>query len=255
MSASRLALIRRKLRHLTGISARRVAIRVEAPWYWRAALWVLILTVSATLAVALYDAGRRFAGFDSRTTHQQIAALEDQLAAAEKELVGLRSVARSADVSIQVEKSAQEQLADQLRSLQRENAALKEELAVFEGFVSGAVVQATGLRIVRVALEPLGDRTGRYRYRVLIVNRQPARGVQEVRGDLQFDLIVSREGKDATIKFPGGDQVEAARYKVLVKHFHRAEGEFVVPAGAVVKGGEVRLLQDGQVRARQEIAF
>ena len=255
MSASRLALIRRKLRQLSGISARRVAVRVETPWYWRAALWVLVLTVSATLAAALYDAGRRFAGFDSRSSYQHIAELEEKLAVAEDELRGLRSVARSADASIQLEKSAQAQLADQLKGLQRENAALKEELAVFEGFVSGAVVQAAGLRIVRVALEPLGEGTGRYRYRVLIVNRQVARGVQEVRGDLQFDLIVSREGKDASIKFPGGDQVEAARYKVLVKHFHRAEGEFTVPAGAVVKGGEVRLLQDGQVKARQQIVL
>lgn len=255
MSVAGLALIRRKLRHLSGISARRVAVRVEAPWYLRALLWILILTVSATLAVALYDAGRRFAGFDSRTTHRQIADLEDKLAAAEKELAGLRSVARSADASIQLEKSAQEQLADQLRGLQRENAALKEELAVFEGFVSGAVVEAAGLRIVRVVLEPLGEGTGRYRYRVLIVNRQAARGVQEVRGDLQFDLIVSRDGKDASIRFPGGDQVEAARYKVLVKHFHRAEGEFAVPVGAAVKGGEVRLLQDGQIKARQQIVL
>jgi len=170
-------------------------------------------------------------------------------------LSNLRSVARAADASIQLEKSAQEGLAGQLRGLQRENAALKEELAVFEGFVSGAVVQATGLRIVRSSLEPLGDRTGRYRYRVLIVNRPPGRGVQEMRGDLQFDLIVSRDGKDASIRFPGSDPAEAARFKVAVKHFHRAEGEFTVPAGSVIKGGEVRLLQDGQVKARQEFAL
>lgn len=255
MSASRLALIRRELRRLFGISARRVAVRVEAPWYWRALLWMAVITLSVTLAAALYDAGRRFAGFDSENSHLQISELEDRLAAAEEELAGLRSVARSADASIQLEKSAQVQLTDQLKAMQRENAALKEELAVFEGFVSGAVVQTSGLRIVRVSVEPLGDRTGRYRYRVLIVNRQAARGVQEVRGDLQFDLIVSRDGKDASIKFPGGDQVDAARYKVLVKHFHRAEGEFTVPSGAVVKGGEVRLLQDGQVKARQEIVL
>lgn len=255
MSASRLALIRRHLRQLSGISARRVAIRVEMPWYWRAVLWVLILTASVTLASALYDAGRRFAGFDSRSSLQQIGQLEERLAAAEEELAGLRSVARSADASIQLEKSAQVQLAEQLRTLQRENAALKEELAVFESFVSGAPAQASGLRIVRVSLESIGDKTGRYRYRVLIVNRQTVRGVQELRGDLQFDLVVSRDGKDASIKLPGGDQVEAARYKVLVKHFHRAEGEFTVPQGAVIKGGEVRLLQDGQVRARQEIVL
>lgn len=255
MSAPRSALIRRQLRQFFGISARRVAVRTEIPWYWRALLWGGVLSVSLVLAGGLYDTGRRFAGFDSRTMGRELAGLQDRLAELEGELAQLRSVSRAADSRLQVEKATQDELAVQLRTLQRENAALKEELAVFEGFVSGAAAQAVGLRIVRVSVELVDGPAGRYRYRVLLVNRSAVRGIQEVRGDLQFELQIGQSGKDASIKLPGSDHAEAARYRVTVKHFHRAEGEFTVPPGAVLKGGEVRLLQDGQVRARQAIVL
>jgi uncharacterized protein DUF6776 len=255
MSAPRSALIRRQLRQLFGITARRVRVRTEMPWHWRALLWGGALSGLLVVAGWLYGNGRHFAGFDQEAAGDDLPVLREKLAGLEEELAQLRSVSRGVDTRLQVEKATQDELTVQLRSLQRENATLKEELAVFEGFVSGAGGQASGLRIVRVTVEALDSTRGRYRYRVLLVNRAATRGIQEVRGDLQFELQVGQNGKDASIKLPGGDHAEAARYRVTVKHFHRVEGEFSVPPGAVLKGGEVRLLQDGQVKARQAIAL
>ena len=255
MSAPRFALIRRQLRQLSGITARRVTVRTAWPWYWRALLWTAVLSVSLVLANWLYDTGRRFAGFDSETSGREIHTLRERVATLERELSELRSVSHTADSRLQVEKTTQEELVAQVRVLQRDNAALKDELSLFEGFASGGGGQAIGLSLVRVALDAVDVAAGRYRYRVLLVNRSAGRSGAEVRGELQFELQIELNGKNASIRIPGGDHTEAARHRVTVKHFHRAEGELAVPAGAVLKGGEVRLLQDGQIKARQALAL
>ena len=53
-----------KLRRRFGIAAPRVAVRSEVAWYLRWVGLILVLACSAALAAWMYDAGRRFAGFD-----------------------------------------------------------------------------------------------------------------------------------------------------------------------------------------------
>ena len=53
-----------KLRRRFGIAAPRVAVRSETTWYLRWVTLILVLAASAVLAAWMYDAGRRFAGFD-----------------------------------------------------------------------------------------------------------------------------------------------------------------------------------------------
>ena len=53
-----------KLRQRFGIAAPRVAVHSQIPWYWRWLGLSLMLALSAASAAWIYDAGRRFAGFD-----------------------------------------------------------------------------------------------------------------------------------------------------------------------------------------------
>lgn len=255
MPASRSALIRRNLRRRFGISATRVAVRTEQPWYLR----VLIVAGSVLLAIAaagwVFEAGMRLAGHDRSLSGRRIDELVSRVEELERINEGLQREVRASEGRIEVERVAQEALTGQVKTLQLENSALKEDVALFEGFVSGASVQSTGPRIVRVAVEPIGG-AGRYKYRLLLFNRSTQRGGSEFRGDYQFDLLLERDGKDANMRIPestGGPDGE--RFRVSVRHFHRVEGEFVLPPGSIIKGGEVRLIQGGEVQARLPIVL
>ncbi len=108
-----------------------------------------------------------------------------------------------------------------------------------------------GLKINHVRIEP-GTRAGEFRYRMLVVNNA-GRQAKEVRGMLQLMVEVRQSGKDAMISIPSEAEQNSQRFQFEIKHFHRLEGVFSVPEGAVVKRVEARLLQDGSLRAKQSV--
>lgn len=251
MAATGAAVILRRLRQRFGISAPKVAIRTHVPWYWRGLAVVVLLSVSLALARWVYDAGRLIAGFDSSSSVRKIEHLQAKLEALESELEASKSKASAADSSLAIEQAAKEKLVQQIRGLETENATLKQDLAFFEGLLPDNLGGETGVRINRLRIDRDGQ-DGRYRYRMLVIHNAP-RQQKDFRGELQFALKVHQGGKDAMILVPSEGAPEKDRHRLEVKHFQRAEGLLNVPAGAVLKSVEVRIVQDGTVRARQTI--
>lgn len=245
--------IRRKMRQRFGISAPKVGVRSEVHWFWRALLWAAVISVSLVASRLIYDAGMRYAGFDRDATAHEIADLRvtrDRLA---EQLAQAAEAARGHESRLQVELATIEQLGQKLRILQDENAALKEELSLFEGIVSGSGAAQDSIKIARARIEPARV-AGRHRFSVLIVRQLgKAKNAKDANGELQFSLKVRRGGADGMIDVPGEGNPAASYFRFAVKHLHRAEGEFSLPAGAELLGGEVRLLQDGLVKLRQPI--
>ena len=122
----------RSLRNRWGISAPRLIVSPHVAWYWRALAVIAALTVSLVIAMWIYDAGRRFAGFDATTLENEVATLRARVAALEEEASALRGVAASSESRLQIEKSAQAQLVRQLKSVEAENVLLREDVAFFE---------------------------------------------------------------------------------------------------------------------------
>lgn len=252
MATSRASLIRRYFRQRFGISAMRVGVRSEVPWYWRALLWIGV--ISALLAVSLwvYDAGRKFAGYDRGESDREIAKLRASAERLGDELKKSNELARSLDGRLQVELSAIEQVGLQLRHLQKENATLKEDLALFEGLVVVPAPVSDALKIVKVKIDPAAV-IGRFRFSVLLVRQSAAKELKELSGELQFVLKIRRAGVNGMMLLPGEGNPSASYYRFSVKHFYRAEGEFALPSDVEIVGGEVKVLQDGLVKLRQSI--
>lgn len=251
MAASGAAVKLKRLRQRFGIRAPKVAVRTHVAWYWRALAVIALLSVSLALAQWIYDAGRSIAGFDSQSSSQALADLRGRVAELEAELSVVRGVASAADSNLKIERVAQQQLAQQVGALESENAALKQDLAFFEGLLPESIGGEQGVRINRFRVEP-GGAGGQYRYRLLVIHNA-SRQQKEFRGELQFALKVQVGGKDAMITLPSENDSDRQRYKLDVKHFQRAEGMLPVPPGAVLKSVEARILQDGVVRVRQTI--
>ncbi|HKC43078.1 MAG TPA: hypothetical protein VKC64_04575, partial [Burkholderiales bacterium] len=122
----------RSLRNRWGISAPRLIVSPHVGWHWRALGVIAVLTVSLVIAMSIYDAGRRFAGFDATTLENELATLRARVAALEEEASALRGVAASSESRLQIEKAAQAQLVRQLKSVEAENVRLREDVAFFE---------------------------------------------------------------------------------------------------------------------------
>jgi hypothetical protein len=55
--------------------------------------------------------------------------------------------------------------------------------------------------------------------------------------------------------FPRPDDPDAGRFAVAFKHFRSIDGTFVLPVGVKPKSIEIRLMQDGAIRAAQTVNF
>lgn len=244
----------KRLRQRFGINAPKLAIRTHVAWYWRVLAAIAVLSLSLAIAGWIYDAGRRFAGFDIQESSREITSLRERLLGLEDELVRLRSVAGTGDSVRLIEKSTRQQLAVQIKTLEAENAALKEDLAFFEGLVPATEMGGeSGIRINRLRVEP-ETVDGQYRYRMLLVNNAGS-AAKNFSGSLQLLVRVQVAGKDAIITVPPELQQDLRGFQFEIKRFQRAEGVFSVPPGSVVKSVEARLLQGGSVRARQSVTF
>lgn len=241
MSAARLW----KLRQRFGIAAPRVAVRTHVPWYLRWLVLGLLVASSVALGLWTYDAGRRFAGFDATEAEKEIAAARSELAVAREELARLRGMSDAAESKLAIERTAQQDLARQLRSMEAENARLREELAVFESTLSADPKKAAPVSIKRFRVEP-ELRAGEYRFHLLLLAMGAKR--DEFRG--RFELIVSlnQGGRDVMMALPRSAGEEG--FNLGFKHFQRVHGTFQVDPAARVSGVQVRVYESGTAEAR-----
>lgn len=239
----------KKLRQRFGISAPRMTVKTHVAWHWRMLGLVVVLSCSFALAAWIYDAGRRFAGFDSSEAEQQLSQLRESVTKMARETAELRASVNASESRLQIERSAQAQLGRQVKTLEDENARLKEDLAFFENLIPSEN-RDNSLLINRFRAER-GALPGEYRYRLLLL--QGGRRDKAFQGNLQLLVTLQQEGKDAIIAFP--EEGAAQAYKISFKYFQRVEGTFRVTPGARVKTVQVRVFENGSAEARATQSF
>lgn len=254
MAIASTALRLRRLRQRFGIGAPKVAIRAHIAWHWRVLATLSILLVFLASVLWIYDAGRRIAGFQREESSEEIRLLQARLAGLDDELRKLRSIAGSGESNMQIERATQQKLVQQVKALESENANLKQDLAFFEGLIpatgSGG---ALGVQINRLRVETQGI-AGQYQYRMLLVHNS-GRQAKDFKGELQLVVQMRQLGKDVMMVLPAQADTDRQKFNIEIKRFQRAEGMFSIPTDAVVKSVEVRVLQDGVVRARQSVTL
>ncbi|HXC39900.1 MAG TPA: DUF6776 family protein [Burkholderiales bacterium] len=234
----------KRIRSRFGIAAPRMTVRTHVAWYWRWLGIVVVAGLSLALAAWIYDAGRRFAGFDRGEALEQLDKLRADHAQLEKEAAELRAVANASEARLKIEQSAQAQLAAQIKQLGDENSRLKEDLAFFDG-LNPADRREERITIHRFMVEK-GDTPGQYRYRLLVV--QGGRRDHDFQGSIQ--LMAELQGQGRNDMIPVTDQGSSSTAKRLnFRFFQRQEGSFQVPQGGVLKRVQVKVMEGGETRA------
>ena len=244
-----------KIRQRFGIAAPKVAVRSHVAWYWRWFGLMLLLACSAALAAWMYDAGRKFAGFDRGEAQEELATLRGESAEMRKELDRLRASAAAADSRLSIERTAQQKLAQQIRTMESDNARLREELAIFESMLSSTDARMSQvLSILRFKVEP-DVLPGEYRYRLLLLAAGGRRD-KDFLGRVELVVNLGDAGKSAIITFPEKSE-ESSAFRLAFKHFHRVEGTFRVNPKARVESVQVRVFETGvtPVRATHSVTL
>ena len=237
-----------KLRQRFGIAAPRVSVRTHVPWYLRWFGIAVMLALSVTLAAWMYDAGRRFAGFDRSEVEQELSATRSELAKLRTEIERLSAIANAADSKVSIERTAQQKVAQQARVLEQDNARLREELAIFESMLSSETASATPLSVLRFKVEP-DTLPGEYRYRVLLLASGPRRG-REFQGRLELAVNLTEGGSSAMIMLPGQGDTDSGSFRLAFKHFQRIDGTFRVNPKAKVVSVQVRVYEAGSMEPK-----
>lgn len=245
----------RKMRQRLGIAAPRVAVTSHIPWYWRWVGIAVLLGVSAASAAWIYDAGRRFAGFDRSEVQRELNAVRSELEGARAELARLRAITNAADSRLAIERAAQQKLAQQIRALEQENAAVREELATLESMLDSDARQGSGLSIYRFKVEP-DLLPGEYRYRLLLLT-PTTRRERTFKGRLELSVSLTEGGESAMMTFPEPADAGAAAFRLAFKYFSRVEGTFRVNPRAKVESVQVRVYETGstQPNATQSVSL
>jgi len=240
-----------KLRQRFGITAPHVAVRAQMPWYARWLGIALLTGVCVVVALWVFDAGLQFAGYDRRESSQERTDMKRELGAAREELERLRVVANASDSKLSIERAAQQTLAQQVRTLEAENARLREETAIFESMLSGDSRNGNPVSIRRFKVEPL--QSGEFRYRLIVLASGLRKG--EFRGHYDLQVRLTRDGRNVMIALPESGGAAASGFGLEFRHFHRIEGTFRVPAAARVDSVQVRIYDTGstQVRATETV--
>ena len=237
-----------KLRQRFGIAAPRVEINSQIPWYWRWIGIAVLLGISAAAAGWIYDAGRRFAGFDRTEVQDELAQTRRDLDSARSELERLRAIANAADSRMSIERTAQQKLAQQIRALEQENARVREELATFESMLASDARTGNALSIYRFKVEP-EVLPGEYRYRLLLLT-PTTRRERDFHGRLELVISLQEGGRNVMMSFPEPADAGAAAFRLAFKYFRRVEGTFRVNPKAKVESVQVRVYETGSTQPR-----
>lgn len=235
----------KRIRQRFGISAPRMTVRTHLAWYWRWLGLTVVGAISLALALWMYDAGRRFAGFDSSEVQEELTRLRGTVTRLELETAQLRALADAADARLKIEQSAQAQLAGQVKRFEDENTRLKEDIAFFEGLVPGGRI-ADSVSIQRFTVQPAAI-PGEFRYRVLLL--QGGKRERPFQGSIQFSAELQGKGRNAIVPLNGNGMAENGTKALSFKFFHRVEGTFRTPPGQV-RSIQVRIFETGSNEAR-----
>jgi hypothetical protein len=236
----------RRLKRRFSIASSPLAVRRHLPWYWRIPLILAMLAGGLALAWWTYNEGMRIAGFERGVTIDELQDLRGRVAVLESENAGLRSLAAQSDRKLQIEQATQGDLNKSLKTIQDENAHLKEDIAFFQKLMSVDKSDSM-LSIYRVKVEN-SVLPGEYRYQLLLL--QGGQREKEFQGKVQLLVNLQQDGRKTVMTLPATAGKDAQMFNLNFKFYQRVEGTFQVPPRSQVKNIQVRVFENGSLQPK-----
>lgn len=234
----RFKLLRRRLT----ISAPRMKVRSAMPWPLQWAAAAIVLGFCGAISLWAFELGKELAGVD-QSAREELAQLRDDVVKLREERDRIQSILNTSGSAMTVERAAQEKLALQIRALEAENRALREDLGFFEKLMPASGTEAVAIRGLQA--EVLSGT--QLKWQVLVI--QPGKNTPEFRGKLELSFSGTLDGKPWMMPLPGGAQ------PLQFRQYRRIEGMVDLPPHAVVKNVSARVLEGSVSRAVQNVSL
>lgn len=235
------------------VSAPRVKVRSTMPWPLRALLGFLAATLAAAAGIAIYEYGRDIAGPDRRQLSAQLEQLSAQLHETVAERDRVTALANAYEGELKVVRAAQDQMMQQVRSLEDEATHLKEDLAFYDSLLP--VPRADKGVVIRSFRMQPEDESQRMRFRLLI--QQSGKAERDFVGTVKLEIKFTQRGGSYVYEIPEADATpdRARAFELSFRHYQRLEGTFTLPTGAVAHSVLVRVLAAGETQTQQSFAL
>jgi hypothetical protein len=234
----RFKLLRRRLT----ISAPRMKVRSAMPWPLRWASAAIVLGFCGAISLWAFELGKDLAGVD-KEDREELSRLREDVVKLRQERDRVQSILNTSGSAITLERAAQERMASQLRILDAENRALREDLGFFEKLMPASGNEAVAIRGLQA--EMLAGT--QLKWQVLVI--QPVKNAPEFKGKLELSFSGTLDGKPWTMQLPGGAQA------LHFKQYRRVEGMVDLPPEAIVKNVSARIVEGAMSRAVQTVSL
>jgi hypothetical protein len=230
------------LRRRLTISAPRMSVRSSMAWPLRWAVVAIVLGFCGAIGLWAFELGKGIAGLDTGAK-EELLRLRNDAAKLREERDKAQSILNTSGSLITAERAAQERLMAQIRTLEAENRALRDDLGFFEKLIpasGGDGVAIRGLQAEAMAGSQL-------KWQVLVI--QPGKNAPEFRGKLELNMVGTLEGRPWTAPLPGGAMA------LQFRQYRRVEGMADIPSQAVVKSVSAKVVEGTSTRAVQTVTM
>ncbi len=227
----------RLLRRRLTISAPTMAIRSNTAWPVRWVLAALMLGFCAAIGLWAFEFGKDIAGLDSNAK-EELAQLKQEAVKLREDRDKAQSISNTSESLLTAEKAAQDKLTVQVKLLEKENRALRDDLGFFEKLMPSGGAESIAIRGMQA--EQLGG-GAQIKWQVLVI--QPSKNAPDFNGKLELILGGTQAGKPWSMPMPGG--IQALQFK----QYRRLEGVVDLPPQVVVKTLSAKVTEGSATRA------
>lgn len=210
------------------------------PWPLRWIAAAVVLGFCGAVGLWAFEFGKSIAGVDSGDK-EELVALRLDVAKLRDERDKAQSVYNTSASLITTERAAQERLAAQVKQLEGENRALRDDLGFFEKLLPASGSGSVAIRGLQAEVLAAGQ----LKWQVLVM--QALKNAPEFRGQLQLSVAGTINGKPWQMDLPEGPE------PLQFRQYRRIEGVVDLPPGAVVQNVSARVVEGTATRAAQTV--
>ena len=217
-----------------------MAVRSATPWPIRWAIVAIVLGFCAAIGMWAFEFGKGIAGLDRNAT-QELATLREEVAKLRDERNKAQSIINTSGSLLTAEKTTQERLTAQIKILESDNRALRDDLGFFEKLIPAAGAEGVAIRGLQAEVVSELLTGAQMKWQVLVI--QPTKNAQEYNGKLELTFTGTLNGKPWMMALPNGPVA------LQVKQYRRIEGVVDLPPQVVVKNVSAKVVDGTTTRA------
>lgn len=230
----------RLLRRRLTISSPSMTVRGALPWPLRWVALALMLGFSAAIGLWAFEFGKSIAGLD-KNAQEELLNLRTEVAQLRLDNDKNLSIVNTSDLILVSEKAEKDKLSEQLKQLEIDNLALRDDLGFFEKLTTTGNVESLAIRSLQAELIS----GNQLKWQALVI--QPIKNAPEFKGKLELTFSGLLNGKPWTMNLPDGAlPLQLTQYK-------RSEGLVDLPPQVIVKAVSAKVLDGNTSKAMLSI--